>query len=167
MSFRIAYLADESRHLPTLAEWLHGEWGARRPGATVEGRARKLESQMRRRQIPCGFVAVEDGRPLGCASLVEHDMETHVEWSPWLAGVYVHPDHRRRGVGSALVERVTAEAALLDVPSLYLFTRGQERLYGRLGWRPIIEEPYAGRRVTIMVRDLSRERGPPVLRERS
>lgn len=68
-----------------------------RPGSTVASRAKNLESQLQRRSIPCAFVALDDGRPMGSASLVTYDMETHVEWSPWLASVFVHPDFRGRG----------------------------------------------------------------------
>ena len=35
------------------------------------------------------FVATCEQTVIGTASLIECDMETHPEWSPWLASVYV------------------------------------------------------------------------------
>jgi predicted N-acetyltransferase YhbS len=150
----IEYLADHPAHLPTLAAWLHAQWGSLNPGSTVETRVESLRKQLQRAEVPCAFVALDGDRPAGSASLVEHDMEDHPEWSPWLASVYVHRDFRRRGIGSALAERVAEEARALGVGPLYLFTLDQERLYRRLGWRRLREERYHDWTVTVMVRDL-------------
>jgi GNAT superfamily N-acetyltransferase len=71
---------------------------------------------------------------LGSASLIENDMATRPELFPWLASVFVAPEHRRRGIGAALVERVMTEARSLRTPRLYLYTAGAGALYLRLGW---------------------------------
>ena len=44
---------------------------------------------------------------LGSAMLIAHDMDTRPQWTPWLAGMVVAPEFRGRGIGAALVERVT------------------------------------------------------------
>ena len=56
---------------------------------------------------PTPYLARVDGSPVGVAflSLPERD-NTHLAW----ATVAVHPDHRRRGHGSRLFERVAADA---------------------------------------------------------
>ena len=99
-------------------------------------------------------VAVDGDEPVGCASLIEHDMLTRPELSPWLAGVFVPREHRRRGIGAALVERVVAEARSLGVPRLYLYTPGSGTLYLRLGWsvveRTFYRELWGETEVTIM-----------------
>lgn len=151
----IEYLADRPEHLPALAEWLHAQWGSLTPGSTLETRAEKMRGQLQRAAVPCAFVALDGDRPAGTASLVAHDMESHPEWTPWLASVYVHRDFRRRGIGSALAERVAEEARALGVAELYLFTPDQQRLYERLGWRRLRQEPYRGWDVTVMLRDLA------------
>lgn len=151
----IEYLADRPEHLPALAEWLHAQWGSLSPGSTLATRTEKLRGQLQRAAVPCAFVALDGGQPAGTASLVEHDMEDHPEWTPWLASVYVHRDFRRRGIGSALAERVAEEARALGVGTLYLFTPDQQRLYERLGWRRLREERYRGWEVTVMVRELT------------
>lgn len=148
---RIDFLADRPQLLPTLAEWHHAEWGYLHPGSTLEDRIGWLRSELQRGAVPFCVVAVdEDGRPLGSAGVVEHDMDHHREWTPWLSSVYVHPDHRRRGIGAALVRRATEETARLGVPDLYLFTPDQARFYERLGWRELLREVYRGTEVTVM-----------------
>ncbi|HLU26858.1 MAG TPA: GNAT family N-acetyltransferase, partial [Glycomyces sp.] len=53
------------------------------------------------------FAAVEDGRAIGLAALTFWlDSNPHLAH----ARLHVHPDHRRRGVGSALLERVAGLA---------------------------------------------------------
>ena len=71
---------------------------------------------------------------LGSAMLIAHDMDTRLELSPWLAGVFVTPDRRRHGTGSALVQRVIGDATELGVRRLYLYTpeRGAILLKSRL-----------------------------------
>ena len=134
------YLADRREFTPVLARWLHAEWGRLRPTETVAARTARLEGACGHRQVPTAFVAVteagDDGdpRPLGCARLVACDLATRAELSPWLAGVFVAPAHRGRGVGAALVGRVIEEARVLGFPRLYLYTPGPGILYTRLGW---------------------------------
>jgi GNAT superfamily N-acetyltransferase len=63
---------------------------------------------------------------LGFAMPVTHDMDTRMDLSPWLAGVFVSPEQRRYGVGAALVQRVIVEARALGVrlSAQRSFTRG-------------------------------------------
>ena len=107
----IEYLADHPEFLPTLAEWQHGEWGYIRPGDTVEARLARLQASIGRDCIPLTVVAVANGQVLGSASLIRHDVDTRLELTPWLAGVFVAPEHRRQGIGAQLVRRIMAEAA--------------------------------------------------------
>jgi GNAT superfamily N-acetyltransferase len=130
----IEYLADRREFIPTVARWHHAEWGNLRSGETVEDRTARVERECGHCQIPTTFIAVAGPQPLGSASLIEHDMATRPELSPWLSGVFVAPEHRRRGIGAALVERVVQEARALGIPCLYLYTSGSGALYLKLGW---------------------------------
>jgi GNAT superfamily N-acetyltransferase len=154
MTLDIAYLADAPHHLPELARWLHAEWGYLVPGSTVETQVERLRPRLQRRAVPCAFVALHDGRLAGSASLVERDSLGHPEWSPWLAGVYVHADLRGHGIASALVERVADEARALGFPTLYLHATERRSLYARLGWRVEYEREFRGLPVAVMSRAL-------------
>ena len=147
---RIEYLADHPEFLPTLAQWQHNEWGHLRPGDSVEARSARLQSYSQRDGIPLTVVALQNGELLGSASLVRNDMETRPELTPWLAGVLVAPEYRRRGVGAELVRRVMAEAATQKIPILYLYTVHSENFYDNLGWSLQEHTGYREQNVAIM-----------------
>ncbi len=83
---------------------------------------------------------------VACApGIVGQMMHTH-EWSDWRNGdiwwiqsVYVHPDHRRRGVCRALYEHIRARAAAAGVVGVRLYVeQGNARAqaaYAALGMR--------------------------------
>ena len=146
----IEYLADHPEFLFTLAEWQHAEWGYLRPGDTLEARMTRLRSEGERGRIPLTVVAHEHGKVLGSASLIPHDMDTRLELSPWLAGVFVGTDYRRTGIGAQLVRRIMAEAATLKVPVLYLYTVHSETFYANLGWSLQEHTIYKEQNVAIM-----------------
>lgn len=146
----IEYLADHPEVIPTLAQWQHAEWGHTRPGDTAEKRAARLRDYSNHDRIPLTVVALEGSELLGAASLIEHDMETRLELTPWLAGVFVGKPYRRRGVGAELVKRIIVEAAKLRVPLLYLYTVHSERLYASLGWTLMERASYRDQKIVIM-----------------
>jgi N-acetylglutamate synthase-like GNAT family acetyltransferase len=87
---------------------------------------------------------------MGSASLVRHDMDTRPELTPWLAGVFVAPEYRRRGVGAELVRRVMTEAGVQKVQTLYLYTVHSEAFYANLGWSLQERTAYRSQNVVIM-----------------
>jgi predicted N-acetyltransferase YhbS len=147
---RIDYLADHLEMAPLLAAWHHQEWAALLPDWSFAQALADLQSHTGRRQIPTTLVAVEDGRPVGSASLLAADLDGWDHLSPWLASVFVVPEHRGRGLGRQLVSRVVEEARELGVAVVYLFTAGQAGYYQRLGWEPWQVTEHHGREVVIM-----------------
>jgi predicted N-acetyltransferase YhbS len=130
----IDYLADHLELAPVLAAWHHQEWGRLMPEWSHEQALAELQSHTGRCQVPTTFVALEDGRLVGSVSLLEDDLDGWEDLTPWLASLYVIPERRGQGLGTRLVKRVIEEAAALCVPTLYLFTAGQQAFYERLGW---------------------------------
>ena len=147
---QIGYLADHPEFIPTLAQWHHREWAYLRPGDSVEARTARLRGSCGHREIPTVIVSFTGGTLLGSAMLVAHDMDTRMELSPWLAGVFVAPDHRRHGIGAALVHRAVDDATALGVRRLYLYTPGTELFYSRLGWSLVERTRYRGTDVVVM-----------------
>ncbi len=147
---RIERLADHPGAVDTIGRWHWDEWGHADPEGSLESWTEALLARAHRDRIPTTFVALDGAEPVGSAVLVEHDMDTRRDLSPWLAGVFVKPSHRHRGIASALVRRAVREAARLDVGRLYLYTQPARGLYEKLGWRPLAEDHYEGQPVTIM-----------------
>lgn len=135
--------------IPVLAAWHFGQWAYLDPTHDVATRIGEFLAEQPH-GCPQTFVAVADGLPVGSASLLEHDLPTRKDLSPWLASVFVLPDLRRRGIASALVDSVVAHAASLGVSTLYLFTPDQTSLYAGLGWRAFDETTLAGEVQTMM-----------------
>jgi predicted N-acetyltransferase YhbS len=154
---RIDYLADHPEAAPLLAAWHYREWEALLPEWSLAQALAELESHTGRRRIPTTFVAVEGGLPVGSASLLEADLDGWAHLTPWLASVYVIPEHRGRGVGRKLVARAVEEARALAVPTVYLFTAGQQAYYERLGWVPLRRVQHHRSEVVIMDRQTSAE----------
>jgi N-acetylglutamate synthase-like GNAT family acetyltransferase len=88
--------------------------------------------------------------------LVAHDMDSRPQLTPWLAGVFVKPQCRGKGIGSALVRRIEAEARSLEVATLYLYTPNTESLYERLGWSVTERCEYRNTNVVVMSKELAR-----------
>ncbi len=150
----IDFLANHPNHIPTLASWHIAMWGHLDPTATVQGRIERLTSHVGCPAIPTTLIAFDGETLFGSTSLVENDLRTYPHLSPFLASVYVAEPYRRRGIASALVQRIMAEAQAMGIAKLYLITPDQQPLYSRLGWQRLQEVPYRGEEVTLMVADL-------------
>jgi GNAT superfamily N-acetyltransferase len=155
-SLRIESAADHPGLVPIVGRWHweHGGW--RDPGGSLESWIEGLRARTNPDRIPATFLAFEGGNLVGSATLVEHDIPDRVDLKhlrPWLAGVYVIPEARGRGVGSAVVLHAESRALFFGVKRLYLYTRGAADFYLRLGWRVLAHDDFAGP-ITIMARDL-------------
>jgi predicted N-acetyltransferase YhbS len=152
---RIVNLADRpARDIDLVGGWIFGlsreEQTAERWTAWLE----EFRTSLTRREIPATFVAVDEDRVLGTASLVASDLPALPQYSPWLAAVHIPEESRGRGVCAALVRRVQAEAALLGFPVLYFGTVAREEGYERLGWHCVDWAIAEERPVKVMARDL-------------
>lgn len=151
----IVDLACEPRHLPTLAAWHHAEWQDLNPGDSLQQRILRMQDYLDCKLIPSTFVyKLADQSVAGSAAIIACDMDTRRELTPWLASVYVKSEHRRKGIGSALVRHVMQQAGCAGISQLYLFTPDQSEFYHKLGWRRLFEEDYREHKVTVMSVDL-------------
>jgi len=147
---RIEYLANNIALVPIIAHWHHEEWGYFNPGDSVAKRITNLQAHLGRKQIPTTFVSLSRGILLGSASLIAHNMDTRMDLSPWLSSIYVLPEHRSRGIGTALVQRIIEEAIELGVETLYLFTSNRKGFFASLGWSVVEHTEYLEQKVIIM-----------------
>jgi GNAT superfamily N-acetyltransferase len=90
-----------------------------------------------------GFLlsAREDGRIVGVAYVATIPSVEHCGFVAWLEELYVTPNHRLRGIGTALVEAVLDRACRAGIVAVDLeIDAGHSHaksLYRRLGFRPL------------------------------
>ena len=151
----LGYLMDHEEFIPCLVRWHHSEWSYLRPGESLEERETRLRGYCGRRQIPTVIISFSGTDLLGSALLLPSDMDTRKELSPWLAGVFVAPNQRRKGIGAALVSRIIEEAQSLNVSTLYLYTPDKEQFYSRRGWSVMDRTVYRKTSVVVMSHGLA------------
>jgi GNAT superfamily N-acetyltransferase len=85
--------------------------------------------------IPTALVAHEGERFLGTVSVIASDEETRPQYTPWVAALWVEPEHRRQGNGALLVEKAASFAFSTGATRVYLLSRAHRRaFYEGLGW---------------------------------
>src|SRR5216110_4034940 len=113
--FQISYLIEHPEYIPQLAQWLFEQWGSTLGEETPETRIKKLKTHLNRDTLPIAWVAHANGQLLGTAALRVHDLEGREDLTPWLGGVFVGSQFRRRGIGAALCTTVEEAARSLRV----------------------------------------------------
>jgi N-acetylglutamate synthase-like GNAT family acetyltransferase len=151
---QINYLIDHPEYIPQLGQWLFEQWGAILGEETPAARIKKLKKHVNRNTLPIAWVAHANGQVLGTAALRVHDLEDRTDLTPWLGGVLVGPEFRRRGIGEALCAAVEDAARARGIETLYLFTLDLKSWYSRLGWRPLSPCVWHERPGTIMCKQL-------------
>ena len=148
----ISYVADTFELAAQLIPGLLNHWRPYVPEDTWESRVEKLQSHMNRNELPMAWLAHEGSRALGTAALRLYDLPGRKDLSPWLGGVYVAPEFRKRGVAGSLCQVVEARASELGFQQLYLFTLDQHVFYSRLGWRTMESSWWNGHAIDIMTK---------------
>lgn len=146
----LEYLADHPEFVPILADWLYAEWKTLMPDWSHAEALADLRSHVNHCAIPTTIVAMEGKRLLGSASLIVEDLPGWEHLSPWIASVFVAPEHRGKGIGKALVQRLLSDANSLGTSPVYLFTADKSAYYQRMGWETFAEASHAGHRVRVM-----------------
>lgn len=150
----ITYLTDHKEVIPTLARWFHKEWAYLHPDRTFADVERLIGERANTNRIPVALLAFEGQELLGTVCLKVQDMDTRLNLTPWLAGLYLAAPRRRQGIGAALVSAIEKKARELAVERLYLYTPESEAFYSSLGWHVKEKTEYHGFPVTLMQKEI-------------
>ncbi len=110
---------------------LREAWDAEDSPAPVAGDHRVQARALALRRRVRVLAAIDGGVPIGFAELDRDGAVAEI------TEVFVHPDHRGRGCGAALLSRAIAAAS--DVRDLWICADDEDRpkaLYRRMGFRP-------------------------------
>ncbi len=89
-------------------------------------------------KVPYALVAHQGTKFLGCAVMLEDDMQMKPEWSPWLTTVFVEKEFRGKGIASMLINQILSDAFhKLSIKKLYLWTFSPRfaAFYERFGFK--------------------------------
>lgn len=89
-------------------------------------------------RIPFALVATDGAQFLGSTLGIECDLAERPQYAPWVAAVWVEPQHRLKTVGSSLVGRAVQNCFDRGFPRVYLCSSPERwNFYTRQGWTPI------------------------------
>jgi GNAT superfamily N-acetyltransferase len=128
-------LADCPEHKDLVARWLWSVWGA--PGNIAFYRS--MTEHCLKDDFPFVYVAFTDGTPVGTVSLLRSDLFSRQDLYPWMADLYVPPEHRGKGIGLALQDFVLEEAKVQGFTLVFLET-SLKGYYEKKGWEFVCEE---------------------------
>jgi GNAT superfamily N-acetyltransferase len=157
MSLSFEYLAERGEAVPQICRWWFEEWGHLRPGDTLEALTERVRGLVSRERLPIQMVALWESRVVGVASLKLHELfERYPEKNFWLGDVFVAPEFRGRGIGSALAMKIVQLAKSRGIEALHLQTKDLSGgLYARLGWQKIEQISLPSYDVVVMVKSLA------------
>jgi GNAT superfamily N-acetyltransferase len=144
------YLRDVPEHTKTIARWIYETFPQEFETMTF---VEWLEVMKHPERVT--FVAVENGRAVGTASLDFEDLPPRDDLTPWLASVYVLPEVRSRGLGAKLIAAACNEAKAKGFKRIYLHTSDRADFYARRGWQRVGTVEYWQKINTVMVKDLA------------
>ena len=140
-----------------VASWSHRAWSIDFPSDTEQTYLDLYEqSSQNASSLPYVCVAIaDDGAVTGTATLVGDDeLPDFEDLSPWLAAVWVEPEHRSAGVGNAMVHHIEETASALGYTRLNLYTHDQQDWYLRHQWEIVGFGTLAHHTVTVMQKSL-------------
>lgn len=142
-SIQITCLSEQPHFRGAVSDRIWKAWW-RDEGYLLEQIDSRVRQSLGPETIPAALVATAGERFLGTVSLIDSDMDERPGYSPWIAALWVDPEHRRQGIGAALVQAAAARAFAAGFPTVYLCaTPGNAPFYIPLGWQQI-EEDVAG-----------------------
>jgi GNAT superfamily N-acetyltransferase len=135
--FQISDLRAEPRFLAIVGERLWQAWW-KEDGYTLEDVLTLLNNSLRSEPIPTTWVAHAGEQFMGTVSLIVSDMDERMQYSPWLAALWVEAESRNQGIGAALLTAGMQWAKAEGVERVYLCAvEEKSAYYRRLGWEQI------------------------------
>lgn len=134
----MALLADCLASVPAVAHMRWQEWGH---APEPDDPAWWLDVTTReagRDELPVTLVAHDAAdEVLGAVGLDSYDLDERRETSPWVTGMIVRRDHRRKGVGRILLQHLERWAAEHGIAQAWVGTDLARSFYEHCGWTPL------------------------------
>lgn len=151
---RVEYLESCPDTIPMWTDCFWSEWQDiyQATGRTRQNVQESIAERCNRDCLPLAVVAFIGEDAIGTGCLKEIDFAGRIDLRPWIGGIYVVPEFRRRGVASTILNRLEHESARLGYSSCFLWTPSAEALYSSLGWNTLEQMKYCDAPATIMTK---------------
>lgn len=150
--FTVSDLRQRPQFFNSVADRIWRAWWQAQ-GIPLDHISGRLQDNMTATPIPFTLVAHDGKIFLGTASVIASDLPERPQLTPWVAAVWVERSARRRGIGSALINRASQDCLALGFKSRYLCARPQMTLfYQRLGWN-LVEQGVGDYRLNVFVQN--------------
>lgn len=95
---------------------------------------------------PISIVRYKDGTRIGSAHYEKKDMHDR-DYTPWITSLYVHPEHRGRGVATSILKE-----AMHKYAPFYIYCKEKyTHYYVQLQFVIVERRLYLGERVTVLL----------------
>lgn len=157
MTIQYGFLEEHPDYAEQLGEAIYYQWEEMytRQGKSVSEVIETVKSRATSESIPCTMIALDGDTLLGSVTLKVNDFVDHPELSPWIAGVFVLPEHRGKGYGKGLVlhaEKIASKK--FDVKTTYLYTGSASGLYEKIGYTVFETVDRGDKVLTLMKKDI-------------
>jgi predicted N-acetyltransferase YhbS len=137
VTFQISDLRQEPEFFDTVADRIWRAWWKLSSYSLI---ANGLAEALKCDPIPFAIVAHDGNEFLGSALGIASDMSDRPQYSPWVAAVWVEPQHRLKEVGRSLVGHAAKTLFARGFARIYLCSSPKRlNFYTRQGWVPIEE----------------------------
>jgi len=152
MTFSVVDIPVDQQIRRRLAQWSLDEWTRDFPADTIDWYLNLYDEAERTDALPIVLAAFVNGEIAGTASVISDDeLPNATEPGPWLAAVFVAPQFRGQGVGTALGTEAIKRARALGYSDIYLYTRSRMSMYERLGFTVLRQSQLGNHAVTVMM----------------
>ena len=86
-------------------------------------------------KFPITFIAIIDNECVGTVSVFENDYKERLQYSPWLASLYVKPQYRDQKIGQHLITHLLNHLKTLNYTEVYLKTENASEYYKKRDWK--------------------------------
>lgn len=137
MTLQVSDLRHQPQFFDTVADRIWQAWW-KLDGYSSQQIADGLTAAMKGERIPFAIVAHDGDEFLGSTLGIASDMTARPQYSPWVAAVWVEPQHRLKQVGRALVGHAARTLFERGFGRIYLCSSAKRlNFYTRQGWAPI------------------------------
>jgi len=88
-----------------VSKWIYQEFNKGNQERTLEYVVNRFKNR-NLNESTLSLIALIDNKCVDVVSIFKNDLETRQELTPWLAGLYVNPNYRCRGIADKLINGV-------------------------------------------------------------